>query len=187
MLFQFRIRIENIGDPPVWRKVIVPAQFSFLRFHKVIQASFGWENYHLFQFSPKGYGSFPSIGIPDPDGFDDSTNDCKKIKIAEIFNKPGQKYTYIYDFGDDWEHKITLEKITDEKSLIADCIDGDGACPPEDCGGPWGYENLKIIMGDPKNPEHNRMREWLGLNKKGKWDAQTFNLRKTSEAVRRVR
>ncbi len=93
---------------------------------------------------------------------------------------------YIYDFGDDWKHQITLEKVTEEKLLRADCMAGQGTCPPEDCGGALGYENLKIILNDPKDLEHAGMKEWLGLSKKQKWDAEAFDLEAAKKRVVRV-
>src|SRR5438874_9232485 len=135
MAFQFKLQLKHITDPVVWRRVVVPEQFTFYKFHLVIQKAFGWENYHLFQFSPKGYSSQPIIGIPNPEAMHEIL-DSRKIKLHEIFTQPKQKFAYIYDFGDDWFHNILLEKITEEKKIRADCIDGGGTCPPEDCGGP---------------------------------------------------
>jgi hypothetical protein len=180
MAFQFKIQLRNITYPAVWRRVLVPERFSFLQMHSLIQTSFGWENYHLFQFSPKGYGSHPLIGIPDDEMAAD-TLDAKKIKLSEVLTTPKQKFTYIYDFGDDWFHDLTLEKITEDKMLRADCLAGKGACPPEDCGGPYGYENVKMIMNDPRDPEYKEMKEWLGLTKTQKWHAEAFDL----EAIRK--
>jgi hypothetical protein len=192
MAFQFKIQLIHISEPTVWRRVLVPEQFSFLRMHEVIQEAFGWEDYHLFLFSPKGYGSEPIIEMPNEE--DDSLFgfrrkqklDASKTKLNQVFTTAKQKYMYIYDFGDDWKHQISLEKITEEKLLRADCIAGQGACPPEDCGGPWGYENLKQILNDPKDPEHAGMKEWLGLSKKQKWDAEAFDFEKTKAIVMKV-
>ena len=89
MALQFKIQIKNIFDPPVWRRLLVPEQFTFLRMHTVIQASFGWDDYHLFQFSPKGYASYPLIGIPDSE-FAADTPEAKKIKLSEIFKIPNK-------------------------------------------------------------------------------------------------
>jgi hypothetical protein len=189
MAFQFKIQLKNITDPLVWRRVLVPEQFSFLRLHRVIQEAFGWEDYHLFQFSPKGYGSYPLIHIPNAE-FDRFSFrkplDARKTKLAEIFSMPKQKLMYIYDFGDDWKHEIRLEKMTEEKLLRAVLQDGKGACPPEDCGGAWGYENLKAILDDPKDPEHKEMKEWLGLGKKQKWDAEAFDIEAAKKRVAKV-
>jgi hypothetical protein len=192
MLFQFKIQLKNITNPTVWRRVVVPARFSFAKFHKVIQAAFGWENYHLYQFSPRGWGSQPVIGVPDPSGFESPFDEMEKLnsaktKLSGIFTHEKQKYAYIYDFGDDWLHEITLEKISNDEAKAASCIGGKGACPPEDCGSWPGYERLKEIMADPTDPEHAEMREWLGLEDNETWNASAFDLEGTNKAVRQVR
>lgn len=98
--------------------------------------------------------------------------------------KEKQKYTYIYDFGDDWMHKITLEKITEEVHKNADCIDGEGACPPEDCGGPWGYAELKEKLSDAKHSEYTEIREWMGLDEDETWDATAFDLATAQQMIK---
>ncbi len=184
MTFQFKIQLKNITKPPVWRRVLVPAQFSFQKLHLVIQEAFGWENYHLFQFSPNGFGSEPVIRDPYEDG--EPFMNAARTKIEKIFKQEGETFTYIYDFGDGWEHKITLEKITVDDKKFADCLAGKGTCPPEDCGGPWGYANLVEILKDPKNPEYAEMKEWLGLEDDEEWDADGFDLEDVSAMVRLV-
>jgi hypothetical protein len=185
MLFQFKIQLAYIDKPPVWRRVVVPEQFTFWRFHLVIQEALGWENAHLFQFSPEGWGSEPAIGLTG-EWDEGNTVDCKKIKLSKIFTAPGQTYTYIYDFGDDWLHLLELEKITDEKSTKASLLDGEGRCPPEDCGGWPGYAQLKEVLADPKHPEHREMKEWLGLSPRQKWDPAAFDLKRAKAAVGKI-
>lgn len=174
MLFQFKIQLKNIIKPPVWRKVLVPDSFSLDKLHEVIQKAFGWNNAHLYQFSKEGYGSYPNYGVPD--GASDDMKDSRKVKLSKIFDQSGQKYTYIYDFGDDWVHAITLEEIKEGKASKAELLSGKGACPPEDCGGPWGYQRLLETLANPADEEHADMREWLGLNDDDIWDANEFNL-----------
>lgn len=170
MLYQFKIQLQDISDPPVWRRVTVPAQFNFMQLHEVIQYVFGWEDYHLYQFSSKGYGSDDTIVHPhDEDGIK-----ADEVKLTEVFSKKGQKFIYIYDFGDDWIHTITLEDVIDEKKLKATCLDGKGACPPEDCGGPFGYERLKEIVKNSDDPEYDEIREWLMLDEDEEWDSEAF-------------
>lgn len=185
MTFQFKIQLKHLKNPPVWRMVLVPAQFSFHKFHLVIQEAFGWANYHLFQFSPKGFGSEPLIQDPFEDAQYGELN-ASKTKLDKIFSEKAQTFTYIYDFGDSWEHKITLEKILADKTLKADCLAGKGTCPPEDCGGPRGYMNLMEVLKDPKNPEHGEMKEWLGLEEDEEWDADQFDLEDARAMVRLV-
>jgi hypothetical protein len=177
MVYQFKIQIKEITNPPVWRRILIPAKYSFADFHIAIQVAFGWENAHLYQFSQKGYSSNLIIREPyEDDVFYTSADiyDSEKTKLSDIFHSEKQKFTYIYDFGDNWHHNITLEKITDEKLLFPRILAGKGACPPEDCGGTWSYMNLKEILNDPKNPEYEEYSEWLGLSKGEKWDAQIF-------------
>ncbi|MDR2009248.1 MAG: plasmid pRiA4b ORF-3 family protein [Bacteroidales bacterium] len=185
-MLQFKIQIRGIIKPPVWRRVLVPETFSFHKFHEAIQAAFGWSDYHLYQFSPQGYGSEPRISLLSED-YLDSVVDAMGVQLKDIFTKKGQTYVYIYDFGDDWRHKITLEEITDAKSLNASCIGGKGTCPPEDCGGIWRYENMKVIFEtEPESEEADELREWLGLEDNEIWDANEFNLEKVNEDVEGV-
>ena len=187
MTFQFKIQLKDISKPPVWRQVLVPAQFSFYKFHLVIQEAFGWENCHLFQFSPKGFGSYPVIKEPFEEDEDyGEVMNAAKTKLNEIFKKEAQTFNYIYDFGDNWEHKITLEKIKTDKTITADCTGGKGACPPEDCGGTWGYTNLIEVLKDPANPEYEEMKDWLGMDDDEEWDVNDFNLEEVRAMVRLV-
>lgn len=182
--FQFKIQIQNITKPPVWRRVVVPSHYTFLHFHYIIQSTFGWLDEHLFSFSPSGYGSSPVIKEIDEEnqllGFESERGlEAADVRLSEIFKKEGQKFIYIYDFGDDWHHKITLEKIVVEKSRLPVCLAGKGKCPPEDCGGIWGYENMKEIMSDNKHPEYEEYMEWLELDKNETWDPNEFDLEET--------
>ena len=186
MPYQFKIQLKNITKPPVWRRVLVPEAFSFEEFHVVIQIAFGWENYHLYQFSETGYTSGEVIGIVEenPLGFlfdGPRTRDASQVPLSEVFGEVGQTYTYIYDFGDDWIHHITLEAITDTPIASPQLMAAKGACPPEDCGGPWGYENLKIILADPKHPEHKEMKKWLGLKPRQQWDPNFVDVAEIKE------
>jgi hypothetical protein len=184
MTLQFKIQLKGMTKPPIWRKVHVPAHFSFEKFHSVIQAAFGWDNSHLFMFSPNGYRSSPQIlnpGYSDWDG--NEILNSKKIKLSQFFKTKGQKFTYIYDFGDDWIHIITLEDVNKLDSKNAVLISGKGACPPEDCGGIWGYYNLLEVIEDPQHEEYEEMREWLGLKEGEQWDQNHFDKEAAIKAV----
>jgi hypothetical protein len=187
--FQFKIQISGITKPPVWRRLTVPASYSFYDFHIAIQVAFGWYNSHLFEFSPKGFGSEPSI----QQIFDDQMDfrdvepiDADKIKLSKIFKKEKQKFTYIYDFGDSWEHSITLEKIFPGKTKLPVLLAGKGRCPQEDCGGIWGYAEIKEALKDPDHPEYEEYAEWLGMEEGETWDATAFNIETHQETMKRV-
>ncbi len=121
--------------------------------------------------SPKGFGSNPEITELTEDNMDDWDGDkfdAEEHILSEIFKKEKQKYTYIYDFGDSWKYTITLEKILPKTTSTPDCLAGKRKCPPEDCGGVGGYQYLKEILADKKNPEYA---EWMGLENDELWDA----------------
>lgn len=189
--FYFHIQIENIKKPPVWRKVAVPSYYTFLHLHYVIQAAFEWYDVHLFSFSPGGYGTFPIIQENDYENqlFESDMQknmEASEVKLSEIFHREGQKYTYIYDFGDDWHHKILLEKIVDEISDAPQCLEGKGKCPPEDCGGVWGYESIKEIMSNESHPEYEEYRNWLELEEGEDWDPKEFDLEETQYVLSKL-
>lgn len=182
MVLHFKIQIKGITKPPVWRKVSVPSNFTFLRFHEVIQIAFGWGDYHLFEFKDKEWESNIRIAVPveddffDPDFFAD-TKDSSKVKLSNIFGKKFHKLFYVYDFGDNWVHEITLESISNEKQKTAICLSGKGACPPEDCGSIYGYEEMKQVFATmPESEEADEYREWLGMDKGEIWDTEALNL-----------
>ena len=184
--FQLKVQLNNVKNPTVWRRIRMPADFTFYDFHEVIQMAFGWTNSHLFMFSPNGFGS--SLVITDTQYNDDDYGkgrrlDADSVTLSEIFKTEKQHFSYIYDFGDSWEHKITLEKIIEEPSYFPDCIGGKGKCPPEDCGGVWGFENFKVVMADKKHPEYKETAKWLGLKRNETWDPDEFDLVEISRII----
>jgi hypothetical protein len=183
---QLHIRLKEIDSPEVWRRVLVPSTFTFYKLHRAIQTSFGWKNYHLFQFIEfeRSFTMPLNIGMPDPE-FDEHVSNAKKIRLNQIFPFE-EKLKYIYDFGDVWEHVITLEQTFDEESKHASLVAGEGACPPEDCRGPHGYEDLKTIMADPEHEEYEDFRLWLGLRKNQNWDPYAFDKDKVAAKVARL-
>ena len=187
-IFQFKIQLKGIKNPVVWRRVTVPSNYSFYDFHQIIQEAFGWWNSHLFQFSEKGFGSHQIITEIYED-LDPGMNEqfpAREIKLSEVFKTEKQKFLYIYDFGDSWEHAVTLEKILPEKSMYPSLLDGKGQCPPEDCGGVWGYEGFKEIMADKKHPEYEEYAEWVGLEDDEEWDPDEFDLEEKQSVIRQM-
>lgn len=174
MTIQLTIQLKDVSKPAVWRKVAVHASMTFEDLHDIIQMAFGWDDAHLYAFSPEGFGSKPQIWLPDEE-LEEGDFEPHAITLGEIFTEEGQEYTYIYDFGDKWIHEISVEEISEEESDKVVLLNGKGACPPEDCGGPWGYANLKEVLDNPKHPEHKDMKEWLGLKPKESWDAKAFS------------
>lgn len=157
-ILQIKIVLDGI-TPRIWRRFLVKENISFHDLHNVIQLIMGWGNYHLYSF----YINKEEIGIPDTDFRNDLLN-AKKIKLKDKISLK-QKFGYVYDFGDNWEHALTVEKITDDKdvALVPNCIEGERAGPPEDCGSYPGYYELIRIKKNKKHPEYKeRIKEWLG-------------------------
>jgi len=158
-VYQLKITLENI-KPPVWRRVLIDGSSTLDEVHEVIQAAFGWWNYHLHEFEADGI----RYGVPDldhdwglPTRYEDLT------RLDAIATSEGTRIDYTYDFGDGWSHKIVVEKILPAAGLtVPACIGGKRACPPEDCGGPWGYQELLAILADPTHEEHRERSDWLG-------------------------
>jgi len=193
MTFHLKIQIDGLTKPPVWRKLTVPANFTFAKFHRVIQAAFGWENAHLWGFRDLGRGldNF-RVGIPydDPifgDDLNDGLLDARETKLSDIFNDGFRKLLYTYDYGDNWEHLITLEAIGEESAKKAVCTKGKGACPPEDCGGVWGYTGMKEFLAtNPDNEDAAELREWLGLEEGEALDTTAFDIDEVNIRLRTI-
>ena len=187
MIFKFNITLRAVNEPPVWRKLLVPEDFTFYRMHHVIQVAFGWKGGHLFEFSAGYRSRSPAITLVDQDPVDEERFlDCKKTRLNDIFTASQRKFTYLYDFKDWWNHVMVLEEIRDQPMTNADCIDGWGACPPEGCGGPDGYDELKLIMKSSSGPEYDKMHEWLELPKGQTWNADRFDLANAKMAVQKI-
>lgn len=169
MTFQFTIQLLEVESPKVWRKVLVPGNFTFHKFHQVIQSVFGWYDIHLYEFSPKGLGSYPIITNPDSMPDEEYTN-SKKYRLSSYFDRIGEKMIYTYDYGDCWEHQITLDKVVPQQFKTVTCIGGEGACPPEDCGGPDGFNDFKLAVNDPTHEHYAATREWNGVSEGEVWD-----------------
>ena len=135
----------------------------------------GWENYHMHVFSTGGQ----EYGSPDRElGHASDRN----VLLSQVLTRPGDRLRYTYDFGDDWEHDIVLEetRAAAPQETYPSCVAGQGACPPEDCGGAWGYAGLKEILADPSHEDHQDMLEWLGLDAGEDFDPRKFSVAEVS-------
>lgn len=166
----------NHTQPSIWREIQIPARYSFWDLHVAIQDCMGWLDYHLFQFTirQKKTNERLHIGIPDDSGFDMiEVMPAWESLLADYLTTPGDSIHYEYDFGDGWEHTITFtgigQRVVGEK--YPQCIDGERACPPEDCGGIPGYQRLLEILFDPKHDEYEQFNQWIPEG----WQAEAFN------------
>ncbi|MFH1127292.1 MAG: plasmid pRiA4b ORF-3 family protein [archaeon] len=175
-ILQLKISLKVIS-PPVWRRILVEDNITFDRLNNIIQATMGWGGYHLYVFDVGG----EEIGIPDKE-FDVDMTDSRRAYISKYLYAENQKFEYVYDFGDNWQHTIILEKILrkDPNGKYPICIKGKNACPPDDCGGPWGYKELLEAIKNPSHEEHKEMLEWIGG---GKFDPEEFDIDDVNEEL----
>ncbi|MDY7026950.1 MAG: plasmid pRiA4b ORF-3 family protein [Spirochaetota bacterium] len=159
-VYQLKVTLKE-SSPPIWRRIQVNSDISLYKLHQILQVVMGWLDYHLHQFVIHG----EYYGVPEPD-FDFEVKNEKRVKLNQVASRPGDKIVYEYDFGDSWEHVILLEKILEpeDRGHYPICLKGKRACPPEDCGGIWGYYDLLEAMQDPAHPEHDDILEWLESN-----------------------
>ncbi|KAB2935835.1 MAG: plasmid pRiA4b ORF-3 family protein [Candidatus Contendobacter sp.] len=182
-IYQLKVTLAE-SKPPIWRRILVASDMDLGLFHNILQDVMGWTDNHLHQFTVRGV----TYSAPYEDmahGFEMDFKDESKYKLSQLLKKEKASLTYEYDFGDSWQHKIVLEKILphDDSMMIPSCIKGKRACPPEDCGGVWGYENLIAIIQDPKHPEYQDMREWLEED----FDPERFDLDEINDALEAYR
>jgi hypothetical protein len=170
----YRIKVTLLGTrPPIWRRLLVPADLTLEDLHHILQTAMGWQNCHMhdFQIGQKTFGQ------PDPDeGFMDMPTTANEgaARLFRVLGKAGAKAVYNYDFGDGWEHGITVEKVLapEPGRVYPVCVDGKRHCPPEDCGGVYGFYDLLETIGDPKHEQYAETIDWLGDD----FDPEAFSL-----------
>jgi len=183
----YRLKVVLLGSkPPVWRRLQVPGDARLDWLHAVLQLAMGWTNSHLHQFKVGAdCYSDTSHNFAEFEG-DPEILEARKFTLRQIAPREKDVFSYEYDFGDSWQHEVTVDKILPpEAAAVATalCLDGARACPPEDCGGVWGYADLLKILKNGKHPEHKTMKEWLGRA----FDAEAFDVAKTNLWLRKLK
>ena len=184
----YRIRVDlDDAKPPIWRELDVASDLTLDRLHGILQTTMGWTDSHLHEFASgdsatdrlaEHYRPQQSIDN-DLEGIDETT-----VGLDELLVEPGDRLFYGYDFGDDWAHTICLEEIRprEPEQPTAVCLAGARACPPEDCGGIWGYHNLLKALRDPKGPGREELLEWVGPD----FDPELFDRVQVNAVLERV-
>jgi hypothetical protein len=167
-IYRLKVTLQDT-QPPIWRRVEVPATMTLAGLHDVIQAVMGWEDGHLHQFETGEdvYGDRSILDDPD-------VRSERTARLGQVAPAPGARLRYLYDFGDSWDHVVLVEAVLPAEPGVRypRCTAGRRAGPPEDCGGVWGYESLLEILADPEHPDHADMKEWAG----GDIDPEAFDL-----------
>lgn len=183
----YQLKVVLLGTKPlIWRRLQVPGNANLGWLHAVLQVAMGWTNSHLHHFLTAD-ARYSDPSTIDDMGFDDEPDrDEAKATLAQVAPDEDAPFGYEYDFGDSWEHEITVEKILPPDTAAATtalCLEGARACPPEDCGGIWGYAELLKTLKNPKHPEHQMMKEWLGRP----FDAEAFDVAKANLWLRKLK
>lgn len=156
------LKITLLGlRPPVWRRVRVAGDSTLRMLHRVIQAAMGWHDSHLheFEIGDRRYGEPDDEPWPGAERIFSEAN----VKLGALIGQHVKQFRYVYDFGDDWEHQIVVENVEplDPAQPCPALITGKRACPPEDCGGIYGYLHLLEVLADPGHEEHAELSEWI--------------------------
>jgi len=176
----------NGTQPPIWRRLQVPGNANLSWFHAVLQVAMGWTNSHLHQFICREHMYADPRAESEQFEGDPPVLDESKFTMTELLHDVHEGLVYEYDFGDSWEHIVTVEKILPadaSTSATAVCLAGSRACPPEDCGGIGGYLELLRALKNRKHPEHKSMKEWLGRP----FDPETFDVAKANLWLRHLK
>ena len=142
--------------PPIWRRLLMPDTMTLDDLHQAIQAAMGWDDCHLHAFDIDGrqYGDRQTV---------DDVADENRLTLKGLLKSGVARFAYTYDFGDNWEHTVAIEKTRPaiDGEAYPLCVAGKRACPPEDCGGPWGYQHLLEVLADPDHPDYADQKEWV--------------------------
>ena len=178
---QLRIQIREI-ESAIFRFIQVTNARTFHLLHEIIQWSFGWDHAHLYEF----HVGRTKVAEPDPEfGLPPFPRHPRATRLGDLVAKEITRFTYVYDFGDDWIHDLIVEKRfgPDPAVRYPICLDGARSAPPEDCGGIPGYDDFLAAWRDPEHEEHDHMREWAGP----RYDPERFDLKGVNEILKMFR
>lgn len=180
-IYQIKMTVRG-SQPLIWRRVQVRSDITLAKLHRILQCVMGWGNAHLHRFVIEGQ----RYGMPDKDQVGPrGTKDERAYQLCEVVGASRGRFVYHYDFGDDWEHILVVERVLppDKSIHYPMCLVGGRACPPEDVGGVSGYEDFLRAIKDPKHPEHEEYLEWIG----GNFDPEAFDLNEVNRILGAMR
>lgn len=176
-ILQLKVTLAEV-EPPVWRRLLVPADMTLAKLHAALQDAMGWTNSHLHCFEIAGR----RIGMVGVEEDSPELEDERWVRVTSVLPRKGARLVYRYDYGDDWEHVVEVEDVTgpDRRLSYPVCIAGARACPPEDCGGASGYEAFIAALADPKHDDHDQMVTSVG----GHFDPDSFDANAVNRLLR---
>jgi hypothetical protein len=177
--YQLSIKLLEI-EPPIWRRIAVPGTVTLAKLHAILQKVMGWGDYHiyLFEVGREQYGE----GVSEWADYGQRVLNAKRVMLQDIAVRKGARFIYTYDMGDGWEHEIRVEEIHEGPPEQVRCLEGARSCPPEDSGGPHGYEEMLEIIFNPKHPDYKHWRNWLPEG----FDPEQFNVEIVNRNLKRL-
>jgi hypothetical protein len=180
-VYQIKVTLRD-SQPPIWRRFQVRSDTTLAKFHKILQCVMGWDDTHLHQFIIRGqyYGI-----LAQDEGRRRKVKDEREYELSDVVPTEGSHFAYTYDFGDNWEHDLVVEKKlpTEERIHYPVCLAGARSCPPEDVGGIPRYEDFLWALNNPNHPEHEEFLEWVG----GPFDPDAFDVDEINHLLRATR
>lgn len=177
-IYRLKVTLRETA-PPVWRRLELAGRTSLRRLHRILQVAMGWRDAHLYLFTVRGELYGEPDGMWEDDGID--VRDAGRLQLERAAPAEGDAFVYEYDLGDGWEHDVVVERIGPPRpwATYPLCVGGARACPPEDCGGTGGYEELLRVIRDPRDEEYESTMTWLG----GAFDPKGFDLNAVNRAL----
>jgi hypothetical protein len=177
-IYQIKVTLKD-SEPPIWRRIQVPGHITLYKLQRIMQMVMGWENAHLHEFVINGtsYGqSHPEYGL--------EMKTERRARLDELVPEENMDFIYKYNLDEEWEHHLLVEEIISRTPKVhyPQCVEGDRACPPEDCGGILGYKDLLEIIKNPEDPEYEETIQWLGA-----FDPTAFDLEEVNQKLKHIR
>jgi len=192
--YQLRIELRDF-KPAIYRDVLVDPATLLSKLHKLVQAAMGWEDVHMHGFAvPLKNEHYYRVQAsrrfekPSADGWGERANNETRFKLQDVMREPKDKLLYLYDFGDDWEHVITLKAVVETEQALPYLLKAQQGCPPEDCGGPPGAQYWASVWYDKTHEEHDIALHMFGDNEPGWLDFEALQkaVNKLQPKARRV-
>lgn len=179
--YQLRIELKHIR-PLIWRRILVPDNFTLARLHPTLLWAMGWQGGHLheYEIARLRYGPPTEEDWPGSE----PVHDERRFRLSRFVESGMRRFKYIYDFGDHWEHTVAVEDVVARKEDTppVSCLAGENACPPEDVGGPPGYFEFLTAITDPAHQDHSELLRWIG----GSFDPAAFDLAETNQRLSEI-
>jgi len=183
-IIQLKVSLID-SEPLIWREIHVSKETTFFELHHIIQIIMGWKNYHMFEFNLEGYRVGEVFEDERTEGYgNDQIIESRTVAIKDLITQQKETFKYVYDYGDDWEHKIQVENFLEEDTTLKFpiCIDGRMNCPPDDSGGLHNFYESMEILKDKKHPEYKEISKWFGKS----YDMKKFDKEKINRQLKNL-